>query len=296
MTSGSSLSPVVRALRGIAPLVGDLVAQVGGLRSPAGDGIRTKAPRGAPAAERDRVRRRIRVYSAAWLEVPAPVIDAWRIESGAIVGLCAHTTPAQAHEAARALATWLEERLPLLTEHALDALHRRPRHREAPPLHRPDDDVDDRRLPRLPLRAARHPAGVPRRRAARPLQELELRRRPRRGGVRPHRAPLRRHPRRRAARREGRSRPRPPRPEVPRHRDDRRRMTPTLLVVAVGLTITAAQVIAAGVRGWVGALQPEELPPTQPMRAGYRAGRALRIRRQAAIRARLSQHRQEPDR
>ena len=71
-------------------------------------------------------------------------------------------------------------------------------------------------------------------------------------------------------------------------------MTVSLLIAAVGLTITAAQVLAAGVQGWVGGLQPEEAPPTQPMRAGYRAGRALRLRRQAAIRARLSQNRQEP--
>lgn len=72
-------------------------------------------------------------------------------------------------------------------------------------------------------------------------------------------------------------------------------MTASLLVIAVGVAVTGAQLLAAGTRGWAEGLQPAEPPLTQPMRAGYRAGRALRIRRDAAIRARLSQHRQELD-
>lgn len=132
MTTGTVLPPVIRALRGIAPLIGDLVAQVGGLRSRPQDGGRTgkadEAPLPLNAVAFDDASALFMhlanevIYTAAWLEQDVPIIDAWRAENGAIIGLRAHWTPRQAHVAAQALTVWLEAHLPELPEHALDGL------------------------------------------------------------------------------------------------------------------------------------------------------------------------------
>ncbi len=131
MTTGPAASPVVRNLRGIAPLIADLVAQVSGLRSRPDDSGHTSAlepPLPLDSLAFDDANALFKhlanevIYEAAWLEEPAPIIDAWRAENGAIVGLHAAHTPALARTAADALTTWLQDRLDRLPEHALDGL------------------------------------------------------------------------------------------------------------------------------------------------------------------------------